>query len=102
MILEDGPEISLSSLPDDVVCAAFETKPESADVRAAETFGRRVSDREIRTMEEEERRIFLHALELCGWKVGDAAEALGIGRATLYRRIRAYGLEPTDVELGGS
>ena len=47
---------------------------------------------DIRPLADEERRIVLRALELTGWNVQEAARRLRVGRATLYRRIQAYGL----------
>lgn len=42
--------------------------------------------------EECERRILLNALVSTGWNVKQAAQRLGIGRATLYRKIDRYDL----------
>lgn len=47
---------------------------------------------EILPFEEYERRILLHALVTTGWNVKQAAARLGIGRATLYRKIDRYDL----------
>jgi transcriptional regulator of acetoin/glycerol metabolism len=47
---------------------------------------------EILPFEEYERRILLHALNTTGWNVKQAASRLGIGRATLYRKIDRYDL----------
>lgn len=95
VILEEGPLIDLDSLPDEVVCGAFEGSiEEHPGERHDGGFGRRREDGKIQTMEQEERRIFQGALEACEWNVREAATALGIGRATLYRRIQAYKLEP--------
>ncbi len=43
-------------------------------------------------LEENERRLVVHALELAGDNISHAAEALGITRAALYRRIDKFGL----------
>ena len=45
---------------------------------------------EILPFEEYERRILAHALATTGWNVKQAALRLGIGRATLYRKIDRY------------
>ncbi|HEY0880747.1 MAG TPA: sigma-54 dependent transcriptional regulator [Archangium sp.] len=45
------------------------------------------------TLEEAERRHVLRVLEACGGQQGDAARVLGIGRTTLWRKLRAYGVE---------
>jgi transcriptional regulator of acetoin/glycerol metabolism len=47
---------------------------------------------QIRRFEDEERDILLRALRLTGWNVKRAAERLGLGRATLYRKIERYRL----------
>ncbi|HPC82879.1 MAG TPA: sigma 54-interacting transcriptional regulator [Thermoanaerobaculaceae bacterium] len=44
-----------------------------------------------------ERRALVRALEAAGGDTGLAAERLGIGRSTLYRRIKELGIEPTSV-----
>ena len=46
----------------------------------------------IRSFAQEERRILDHALRTTEWNVGSAAAQLGIGRATLYRKIQKYDL----------
>lgn len=37
-----------------------------------------------------------HALVLNGWKVKEAAKFLGVGRATVYRKIQEYGLKKPE------
>jgi transcriptional regulator of acetoin/glycerol metabolism len=41
-----------------------------------------------------ERRLIVRALELTGWNVQESAKRLGIGRATIYRKIERYGIPP--------
>lgn len=41
---------------------------------------------------DEERAILKHALEVTGGKIPEAAKRLAIGRATLYRKVKKYGL----------
>jgi DNA-binding NtrC family response regulator len=45
------------------------------------------------TLAEAERAHILDTLERCGWSYSRAAEALGIGRTTLWRKLKDYGLE---------
>jgi DNA-binding NtrC family response regulator len=45
------------------------------------------------TLAELERTHILQTLERCGWNHSRAAEALGIGRTTLWRKLKEYGLE---------
>ncbi len=47
---------------------------------------------EILPFVEEERRILQRALMATNWCIKEAAERLGIGRATMYRKIGRYGL----------
>ena len=46
----------------------------------------------VRPLAEVERRALVHALETCGNNVARAARALGIHRATLNRKLKAYDL----------
>jgi len=55
---------------------------------------------EILPFEEYERRILLHALVTTGWNVKQAAQRLGIGRATLYRKIDRYDLRGRNRNAG--
>ncbi len=98
-ILEDGPRISVSSLPESVVRGAgLEPRraagsPDSygvGDTVAAAIESMTADD--IVPMDEEERRIIRRALELTNWDAQEASRRLRIGRATIYRKIERYGL----------
>ena len=43
-----------------------------------------------------EKAHIVQTLERCGWNHSRAAEALGIGRTTLWRKLKEYGLDRTD------
>ncbi len=45
------------------------------------------------TLANRERQAILEMLESTGWKLTESASRLGISRTTLWRRLRAYGLE---------
>ncbi len=45
---------------------------------------------------EAEKEVLARALQAAGWNRSRAARRLGIDRTTLWRKIREYGLEPTD------
>jgi DNA-binding NtrC family response regulator len=45
------------------------------------------------TLAELDRTHILQTLERCGWNHSRTAEALGIGRTTLWRKLKEYGLE---------
>ncbi len=49
-------------------------------------------DLPVRPFDEEERRIVLNALRAADWNIKAAADLLGLGRATIYRKIERYGL----------
>ena len=94
-ILEEGPALSLGSLPDEVVMAIEAQTPAPPDApRPPAAPPPPASAEDIVPFEEEERRIIRRALELTGWNVREAAERLGIGRATIYRKIERYALAP--------
>lgn len=46
-----------------------------------------------RTLAERERHAIIQTLDATGWKLTETARRLGISRTTLWRRLRAYGLE---------
>ena len=48
---------------------------------------------EILPLEQVERQAVVQALEASGNNVSEAAQALGINRATLYRKLKKYGLQ---------
>ena len=47
---------------------------------------------DIRTLEEEERRIVHRALELTGWDLDETATRLGLSRAAIRAKLEAFGL----------
>ena len=89
VLLEDGTRVGLGSLPDEVV--------ESLDLPAPRRESLPSDLAEIVPLEVHEQRIIHNALELTGWNVRLTAERLGIGRATLYRRIDRFGLRQDSV-----
>ena len=46
----------------------------------------------VQPLAEVERQAVVHALEACGYNVSETARVLRIHRATLYRKLKAYGL----------
>jgi two-component system response regulator HydG len=48
----------------------------------------------VRTLAEVERDHVLGVLEVCGGNQAEAARALGIGRNTLWRKLRTFGDAP--------
>jgi DNA-binding NtrC family response regulator len=47
----------------------------------------------LRTLEEIERDLIQHAIEVYAGHMSEVARRLGIGRSTLYRKVRENGLE---------
>lgn len=75
--LASGPAIDLEHLPEELATA----RPEAAGARA---------ESELRTLAEIEREYVLRVLEACGGSQVEAARVLGIGRSTLWRKMRSY------------
>jgi DNA-binding NtrC family response regulator len=87
MLASDGGELTLAHLPPDLRERRALAGPGAAD-------GARGGDPdEIVPMRELERRAIARALRATGGSVEKAARLLGIGRATLYRRLAAYDSE---------
>lgn len=54
------------------------------------------------TLADQERRAIVETLAATGWKLTETARRLGISRTTLWRRLRAWGMEsPNAPEAGG-
>jgi DNA-binding NtrC family response regulator len=68
---------------------------EARDLGLPDGSARRGLSRRVQTLAEAERQHILSVLEAHRWNKRRAAEALGVGRGTLYRKIEEYGLKPT-------
>ena len=93
VLMEDGREISLGSLPDAVV-EALQGGAKSGPTAPGAAVAPAARAGEILPLEEEERRIILRALDTTGWNIQEAAARLEISRATIYRKIERYGIAP--------
>ncbi|MHC4391419.1 MAG: sigma-54-dependent transcriptional regulator [Planctomycetota bacterium] len=100
-IIEDGEIVNLGSLTESVVCALDDEAPTgptaassgSGSDSAPDPSGKPTSlPQTIIPFAEAERRLILRALRITEWNVQEAATRLGIGRATIYRKIERYGL----------
>jgi DNA-binding NtrC family response regulator len=86
MLSADGDQIEVANLPPEITAA---TTPSAARSRVTSGDGRggAVGDGPIVPLRELERRAIVRALEETKGSIGRAAKLLGIGRATLYRRV---------------
>ena len=83
LALAPGPEIQVSDLPPSVV---YGTGNDSE------------ADQTVTSLQQVERRAILKALEETGGDRLRAAKLLGIGKTTIYRKLKEYGLDDaTDV-----
>jgi transcriptional regulator of acetoin/glycerol metabolism len=73
-VLAGGVDVDVEHLPEEIL---------SVPVAAPRALG---------TLAEVERQHVLRALEACGGNQVEAARALGIGRTTLWRKLRAFGI----------
>ena len=89
VILERGSRINLGALPDPVVCA-LEASGQASEPGAAPPS----AQEPIVPLAELERRALEHALRVTGGNLKLAAERLGIGRATIYRKLERHGISP--------
>jgi DNA-binding NtrC family response regulator len=79
-VLSLGEKIELEHLPDEL------SQPTLLPLSSGE-------EGELVTLEEAERRHVLRVLEACGGQQVDTARVLGIGRTTLWRKLKDYGLD---------
>ena len=76
--LSQREDVDAAHLPDELSGAHPEAAPRGA----------------LRSLAEVEREHVLHVLEACGGRQSEAARLLGIGRTTLWRKMRELGLYP--------
>lgn len=53
---------------------------------------------QMASMEQIEKAAFLQAIEGCRGNLSLAAKTLGVGRATLYRKLKYYGIDQKDLK----
>jgi DNA-binding NtrC family response regulator len=54
----------------------------------------------LRTLEDIERDLIQHAIDVYAGHMSEVARRLGIGRSTLYRKVREQGIEVDMKEAG--
>ena len=106
----DFPAISGVAVPLDAVAAAPSGPDAPASASASVSTDddgqhdspvRITDDRgHVRTLEQIERDLIQHAIEVYSGHMSEIARRLGIGRSTLYRKVREQGLEEQLKEAG--
>ncbi|MGH7026138.1 sigma-54-dependent transcriptional regulator [Brevundimonas sp.] len=100
----DFPAISGVAMPLNPVVSheRAEAPASDADAEAQPDSPVRIIDARghLRTLEEIERDLIQHAIEVYSGHMSEIARRLGIGRSTLYRKVREQGLEEQLKEAG--
>jgi DNA-binding NtrC family response regulator len=102
----DFPAISGVAVPPPQAAAPAAAEPNAVQALAAlpplpEAPVRILDERgHLRTLEEIERDLIQHAIEVYAGHMSEVARRLGIGRSTLYRKVREQGLEGLVKEAG--
>ncbi len=105
IVLADGPYLQAHDFP--AVSGLTAPPPGASSAAAPFTIGGpdapvRILDARghLRTLEEIERDLIQHAIELYAGHMTEVARRLGIGRSTLYRKVREQGLEEVVAQAG--
>src|SRR5688572_19973539 len=88
---------SLAETPADAPKTEIETPNTKAHTEPAEWKPTADTQGRVRPYDEYEAEIFRFALARAGGCVSRAAEMLRVGRATMYRKMRAYGIDVPPV-----
>ena len=99
----DFPAISGLAAPmPETVAAPIAVAPSYADLPPLPDQPIRILDDRghLRTLEDIERDLIQHAIEVYSGHMSEIARRLGIGRSTLYRKVREQGLEGQLKEAG--
>ncbi|HRW13516.1 MAG TPA: helix-turn-helix domain-containing protein, partial [Syntrophomonas sp.] len=96
LVCEEGT-ITIAHLPQEIVNAAIGHKPERWEVSniPAPSSTLVMNDRRTRKLAalEQEKEMFLQALNMNAGNVTKAAEALGISRNTFYRKMKLFEID---------
>jgi DNA-binding NtrC family response regulator len=87
-----GDVVRLSDLPADIRSGVLPALPPAPEKRSGSRLEDDFPEDEVVPLRELERRAIQHALKVTQGSVSKAAKMLGIGRATLYRRIASLEL----------
>ncbi|MBA4806722.1 sigma-54 dependent transcriptional regulator [Brevundimonas sp.] len=100
----DFPAISgvVAPMPEAAAPVAANAAPAYADLPPLPEQPIRILDERghLRTLEDIERDLIQHAIEVYAGHMSEIARRLGIGRSTLYRKVREQGLEGQLKEAG--
>ena len=91
--MEATPSAAMPALPTSVQLT-LDDMPRSAPVEVLDARGH------LRTLEEIERDLIQLAIEIYAGHMSEVARRLGIGRSTLYRKVREQGIEGVMEEAG--
>ncbi len=99
VVLSRGNSIAHEDLPERIRRAVNTPAPTIHQIvnslHVEDPAGNGHSARTLRhSLAEPERQLILNALEAAGWNCQKAATALGINRATLYNKMKRYGIPP--------
>jgi DNA-binding NtrC family response regulator len=86
--LNTGSQVLPRFLPDRLLNAT--PKPKVQYIDSEDDGGNGV--RKVLRLHELEKQAILQALKICHGNIGEASRKLGLGQATLYRKIKKYGL----------
>lgn len=100
--LAPEPVVEITNARPDIA-TIFEEKIPATGMPATGMYGMAnlVSDQgQIRTLDEIEAETIRFAIEIYNGRMSEIARRLGIGRSTLYRKLKEYGLEDNNNEIG--
>jgi DNA-binding NtrC family response regulator len=90
--LNTGSQVVERFMPDKLRQARATAPPATGQVQAEPDTGD--AFRRVQRFQEVEKQAILQALKVCRGNIAEAARKLGLGQATLYRKVKKYGLRP--------
>jgi two-component system response regulator HydG len=85
VLLETSSVLQASNLPSGIIASSGKVRPKVAKYEKPDEI-------EIIPLEEIEKMALINALRITGKNIQQAAKALGINRATVYRKLEKYKL----------
>mgnify|MGYP005847437907 CR=1 FL=1 len=92
LAINDSGIIDLEDLPQEITMATNHSLTHESDSDDRDALG--IAG--LSLMERSERDAVLRELQNCKWKVSAAADALGLARATMYRKMKKYNFIPPN------